>query len=329
MRLRSEGQEARAAWVGRGVEFVRWARRSGFFLRGGTWGSGCFLILTLVLTAGAAGLEAQVTCMERQGARVTPAYFHDGDGDGGVGIRLAAQHCRLSHDIRPRFARSTYLGGSFKAAVPFTELNIPQNAEAFLEVGVSVSLSERAPIDLDDDPDDPDVEAFRFDYGFGGLSARLQYESNTDLTEHALVGGAALQWVDPARPWLPSLVVTGEAVRPVRSDIREALELDREVHGRIGLRGYWLVPLARSLQGELDTAYFWTTGLESLLREAGWDRGPYLSTGLGWILDRRIGGEEWLLLESISVSHAWGQRPTGPPEERGWMVGISVGTGSR
>ncbi len=44
--------------------------------------------------------------------------------------------------------------------VPFRSLGLPQQVEAGVEMGLSVALSERRPLDLEDDPD---ADLFRFD----------------------------------------------------------------------------------------------------------------------------------------------------------------------
>lgn len=204
------------------------------------------------------------------------------------------------------------------AVVPFRSLGLPQQVEAGVEMGLSVALSERRPLDLEDDPD---ADLFRFDYGFAAVGARLGYETSTDFGEQAVMGGAELRWTDPRRALLPSVVLTGEVVQPTVSDAREALGLDRGVHGRLGVRGYWMVPLPGRFRVELDGAYCRAFGLDEALEAAGWDRGPYASVELARGMDRAVGR---LVVESLFVGYARGQRPTGADTRKAWLVGVTL-----
>lgn len=206
-----------------------------------------------------------------------------------------------------------------EGVVPFRRLGLPEQVEVGVETGLSVALSERRPLDLDDDPD---ADLFRFDYGFAAVGARVGYEASTDFDEQALLGGAELRWTDPRRPLLPSVVLTGEVVQPTASDVREALGLDRGIHGRVGIRGYWLVGLPARFRVELDGTYFRTFGLDQALEVAGWDRGPYGSVEVARELNRALGR---LRMESVFVGYARGQRPTGPDTRKAWLVGVELG----
>lgn len=285
-------------------------------------GAGAGLVAaTAVLLTARAG-SAQTTCPETgTDLGLAPAYLDDTEGDRSMGVELSFASCRPEYDTRPRFPRARYLGVQARGTVPLTELAIPQNLAASAWYGVSLSLSERAP----DDPDAPLDEApdaFAFHHGFLGLGARIQYESSGDFDEQALAGGLELRYADPRRSLLPSTVVVWDWVKPTTSEVRDLLDLEGDVHGRLGVRGYWLVPIAGRFEAEVDGAYFWTFGLHEALEARGWDEGPYLAGTLAYGLGRPLGP---LMLRSLFVGYAYGQRPTAGREDRAWTLGAEIG----
>lgn len=284
------------------------------FLCYGTW---------LVIAVSAVGLQeagAQSICLDSWSAALSPALFRDVDGEVAIGARLSAQACHNEHDTRESFSRSTYIGASADAALPFASLGIPQNVEVSAQAGLSISLSERRPIDPDDDPD---TDFYAFNYGFAAMGGRIQYESSANLEEQAVVGGLELRWVDPRRSYLPSLAATIEGVKPVRSELRSVLGMERSAHARVDLRGYWLLPLHGRLFLELDAGYFRAFGLDEILEQEGLDRGGYIAPMVGYGFLRPIGP---VVLRSAFVEYARGRRPTGSESERSWMVGLEIDT---
>ena len=285
-----------------------------------TAGRGAVMVAVGILHfGGPGGLDGQAACIEPRSARVAPALLQDDEGKRALGLGFSAHACRISDDVRPRFPRSRWVGGGVEGVVPLRSLGLPQQVDAGVEIGLSVALSERRPLDLDDDPD---ADLFRFDYGFAAVGARIGYEASTDFDEQAVLGGAELRWTDPRRPLLPSVVLTGGVVQPTGSKARDALGLDRDVHGRLGIRGYWLIPLPAGFRVELDGTYFRAFGLDEVLEAAGWDRGPYASVELARGMHRTVGR---LVVESLFVGYARGQRPTGFDVRQAWLVGVELG----
>jgi hypothetical protein len=276
----------------------------------------------LAVLKGTLALQAQTQCFDDRRIRVAPTLFQDDQGDRSLGLRASAGVCRLEHDTRADFSQTSYLEGGLDVAVPVSELRIPQNMTGGLGAGLSISLARRAGLDLDADPDDPDAGFYDFNYGFLGLGVRLGYESNAVWDEHGLKAGAQVRWTDPVRSYLPSTVVTLEGVRPVRSEIREALEVDRELYARLGLTGYWRLHVTGPLELGLDAGHFRSWGLDPLLDQAGLDSGSYLAGEVGWRIARPMGG---LSLDALFLGYAWGQQPTGVDETRAWTLGVEVG----
>jgi hypothetical protein len=271
---------------------------------------------------GALALHAQTQCFDDRRVRLAPTFFRDGEGDRALGLRASAGVCRLEHDTRAAFSQSTYLEGGVDVAVPVSRLRIPQNLTAGLGVGRSISLARRAPLDLAADPDDPDAGFYDFNYGFLGVGARLGYEADAAWEEHGLSAGAELRWTDPTRAFLPSTVVTLEGVRPVGSEVREGLGLDRDAYARLGFSGYWRIPVAGPVQLVLDAGHFRSWGLDAALGQAGLDSGSYLAGEVGWRLAHPVGR---VSLDALFVGYAWGQQPTGIAETKAWTLGVEVG----
>ncbi|TVP43889.1 MAG: hypothetical protein EA350_12790 [Gemmatimonadales bacterium] len=267
-------------------------------------------------------LHAQTRCFDDRRVRLAPTLFQDGEGDRALGLRASAGVCRLEHDTRADFSRSTYLEGGVDVALPVSELRIPQNLTAGLGIGLSMSLARRAPLDLEADPDDPDARFYDFNYGFLGLGARLGYETDPVWDEQGLTAGAELRWTDPVRAYLPSTAVTLEAVRPVRSGIRDGLGVDREPYARLALSGYWKLRATGPLELGLDAGHFRSWGLDPALDGAGLDSGSFLAGEVGWRVARPLGR---LSLDALFLGYAWGQRPTGVAETKAWTLGVEVG----
>lgn len=276
-------------------------------------------MLLAATAASSRDLHAQSLCWEPWEAGAAPTLVRDADGDLALGARLSAQACSNRHDTRTGFSRSSYMRAGLEGAVPFRSVLLPQNVEASAAAGLSVSLSERRPIDLDDDPD---ADFYRFNYGFAAVGGHLRYESSADGREHGAAGGVELRWVDPSRPYLPSLVASLEGVKPVGSRLRDGLGEDLDAHGRFQLRGYWFLPLPRAFLLEVDTGYFRAFGLDEVVEEVGIRWGGYVAPTLGYGLLRPMGP---LVLESVFVGYAHGRRPTGTRSGRAWTVGLEVG----
>jgi len=270
-----------------------------------------------------ASAAAQTVCAI-PGSRyaVAPAYLDDTEGNRSLAVAMSLSSCRAAYDTRPRLPRARYLGLHAGGTVPFTSLAVPPHLEARASYGSAICLCERAPDDprapLDEAP-----EAYAFHYGYLGLGARVQYEASNDLDEQGIVGAVELRWVDPSRWILPSLVVSLDVVKPTRSEVRDALDLERDAHGRVSVRGYWLVPLGGPLSAEIEGAYFWGLGLDAALAAEGFDGGRFLAGEMILGIDRAVGR---LLIESIFVGYAHGRRPTAGEETRAWSVGVALGS---
>jgi hypothetical protein len=278
--------------------------------------------ITLLLLAAAAPAAAQVACPAGQDAvSLGPTYIDDVDGGRALGAAGAAVWCSAGYDTRPRFPRVRYSGMQAKAIVPFSRLTLPQNLEASAWIGYTLALTERAP-DTGGLLDEAE-SAFLFDYGALAVGGRVQYESSTDFAEQAVLGGIEVRWVNPHWRLAPSTVLTLNAVRPVSSETRDTLGVDPAVHGRLGVRGYWLAPLGRWLELEVDVAYFFGFGMDDVVADAGFDQGAFIATDLGLVVDWPVGG---VRLERIFVGYAHGQQPTDGQERKAWTLGARFGT---
>ena len=263
---------------------------------------------------------AQFGCpAEQRPISIGPAYFDAVDGGRALGAVGSAGLCRADYDTRPRFPRALYAGFEADGSVPFARLTLPQNLRASGWVGYTVSLTERTQDtggELDAEPG-----AFAFNYGVLGVGGRLQYESSTDFGEQALAGGLELRWVNPNWILAPSTVVTFSAVRPLASDVRDALDADSEIHGRLGIQAYWLAPIGSWLEAEIDGRYFIGFGMDGLVEAAGLDQGAFLSGAMAVVLRQAVGP---VRLDKLFVGYSHGRQPTDAAERKAWTVGARL-----
>lgn len=263
---------------------------------------------------------AQFGCpAEQRPISVGPAYFDAVGGGRALGAVGTAALCRADYDTRARFPRALYAGLEADGAVPFARLSLPQNLQGSIWLGYTVSLTERTQ-DTGGDLDE-EAGAFRFNYGVLGLGGRLQYESSTDYAEQAFAGGLEIRWVNPNWILAPSTVVTLNAVRPIVSDVRDALDDDSDVHGRLGIQAYWLAPIGRWLEAEIDGRYFVGFGMHDLVEAAGLDQGAFLSGTLAVVLGQSVGP---IQLDKLFVGYGHGRQPTDAEERKAWTLGARL-----
>lgn len=282
-------------------------------------------LLPLVLTfMGWSALPgaAQTTCgTPGFDASVSPSFVDDTDGNRALGTGLELGYCREGYDTRPRFPRARYRGLAVEGTILFDEMDIPQDLSVSGWLGMTLSLSERAPPNPNADPDE-EGDSYLFDYGTLGLGARVQYESAEDLDEQAFVFGGELRWVDPRRSYLPSTVVTFQGVVPTVSEARDHAGLEGDLHTRLGIRAYWMASLPGPFVLEIEGAHFWAFGLEAALEAAGFDEGPFLAGELGLTVNRRFGP---LQVDAVFAGYAWGQRPTAGADTKAFTLGVELG----
>jgi hypothetical protein len=251
---------------------------------------------------------------------IGPAYLDAVDGGRSLGVEGMLAWCRADYDTRPRLPQATYTGIEVDGAVPFSSLKLPQNVNASAWAGRVISLTERAR-DTGGDLDDMD-SAFLFDYGVLGVGVRLLYEAGTDFEEQAVAGTGELRWVHPNVPWAPSVVLSVAAVRPVASELRDAVGAANDIHGRVGAHLYWLVPLGSVFEAEVDGRYFHGFGLDDLVAATGLDAGAFVSGRLSAALRYALGP---IHVERLWVSYGQGQQPTDAVERKAWTLGLRLG----
>jgi hypothetical protein len=252
---------------------------------------------------------------------LAPVYV-DNTEDRDVGLAAAFSFNQDQAYTQECFPRVRYLSVQARAVVPFSDLAIPQNVEASVWYGATISLSCQNPDDFTA-PLDSAPAPYKFNYGAFQYGLHAQYESSSDFDEQALAGGLELRYIDVTRAWLPSTVVQVDAVRSVSSESRDALGLENSAHGRVGVRGYWWVELGTWLEAELDGAYFWTFGLEDELQAGGFEDGPYGAITVGYRPHWPVGSLE---VASIFTGYAYGNLPTGPRDQKAWTIGLEVGS---
>lgn len=281
------------------------------------WRAGAVFAMLLHFSLPAA---AQFGCpAEHRPISIGPAYFDAVDGGRALGAAGTVGACRANYDTRPRFPRALYAGFQADGGVPFARLSLPQNLQGSAWIGYTVSLTERTP-DTGGDLDEV-ARAFRFNYGVLGLGARLQYESSTDYSEQAVSGGLELRWVHPGWVLAPSTVLTVNAVRPVVSDVRDTLNTDLGVHGRVGIQAYWLAPIGSRLEAEIDGRYFIGFGMDELVEAAGLDQGAFLSGTLALVLGQALGP---IRLDRLFVGYGYGRQPTDADDRKAWTLGARL-----
>lgn len=263
---------------------------------------------------------AQFGCpADQRPISIGPAYFDAVDGGRALGAVGSASLCRADYDTRPRFPRALYAGFEADGSVPFARLTLPQNLRASGWIGYTVSLTERTE-DTGGDLDEA-ASAFAFNYGVLGVGGRLQYESSTDFGEQALAGGLELRWVNPNWILAPSTVLTLSAVRPLASDVRDALDADSDIHGRLAIQAYWLAPIGSWFEAEIDGRYFIGFGMDELVEAVGLDQGAFLSGALALMLRQAVGP---IQLDKLFVGYSHGRQPTDPAERKAWTIGARL-----
>lgn len=145
------------------------------------------------------------------------------------------------------------------------------------------------------------------DYGSLGLGLDLTYEANQNLTEQNLEGGAEFRYMNSSKIWMPVLHGTYRFVQPVASDIREALNEDKEMYQRLNLNLQWTI-LHEGILVHPEFNYFYNMNLSQAIENTGLDEGFHGSFTLGYVFE---GSEKPILkyLKHIFLEYNNGQLP--------------------
>jgi len=301
----------------------------------------CIGLGALALALAPAALGAQVaTCFDGFGWGIAPMVLNNDADEKKLAGRAHAELCTSGHDLRredgrmgvvstKNFPFSWHLESTaYVVGLPSGELAPFETAFAG-RAGLSLSLSGPAPVvdcearGLSDDECEQamlDTGGEAFDLGFVVLSVFGKFEAGGGWEERSGSGGLELRYANP-RSWVPSVLLTYDRVKPVASEARDALALDRSAYGRTMVRGYWAVTASR-LRLELDAAAYRAQGLDAQLEAAGWDSGAYVSGSVG--IDPRL-SLGFVVVESIFVQYADGRLPSSAMSRRTWSAGIELG----
>jgi hypothetical protein len=278
--------------------------------------------LALLMAMMASPAFAQFGCPAQPRAlSVGPAYADNAD-ERAFAIAAIARFCHAPYDTRPTLPRAFYSGIEADGTVPLRSLVLPNDITASAFLGLTIALTERLP-DPGGDLDDIG-ETFGFNYGVMGIGASAAYESSTDWSEQNMIGRAELRWVHPGWPLLPSIVVGVGAVLPLRSEIRMAIDASDDLHGRVSIEGYWLVPASRLFEIEAHARYVAGFGLEDVVAAAGLDRAGLLQGRVSWLPAVDLGP---LMLSRVFVEYGYGRSPTDVEARHAWTVGLRIGRG--
>lgn len=299
-----------------------------------------FALVAVLLTVASPARGQVGACVPGGEFSVGPALLDNTEGERRLGAALSAAVCSSGHDLRRtaagsveivpprRFPYSWTIGSEGRFSVIQDGDLVPVENHVAGRAGLSVSLSRPArPFDCPDQmPDEEcarrmaDVGPTEFDYGFVALSGRIRYESSLGFSEQHLAGGVELRY-GHLRGYIPSLVVTYEAVKPLQSDTRKTEGVPDDSFWRWMAQGYVRHRLGR-VGGELEAARFWANGLASQLDELGWDDGGYVAGTLSVMIDWRILGP--LMVDRVYVRYSDGQQPALPSGGESWGVGLDL-----
>lgn len=299
------------------------------------------MLLTPVLLTMAAPVVAQVgACVPGGQFSAGPTLLSSAEGERRLGAAFSAAACSSGHDLRrtapdsfeivpPRpFPFSWTLGGEGRFSLIRDGRPMPGENHVAGRGGLSVSLSKPAEpfICPDEMPDEEcaqrmvEVGSTAFDLGFVSLSGRVRYESSLGFSEQQLAGGAELRY-GHLRGYIPSLVVTYDVVKPLQSDVRQAVGVPDDSFSRWMLQGYVRHQVGR-VRGDLEAAGFWASGMASQLDEIGWSDGGYVAGTVSVVVDRPIFGA--LRADRIYVRYSDGEHTSLPRPGQTWGVGFEL-----
>lgn len=276
--------------------------------------------LALLVTMMGSRALAQFGCPAQPRAlSIGPAYADNID-ERAFAIAALGRFCHAAYDTRPMLPRAFYTGLEADGVIPLRSLVLPNDITASAFLGLTIALTERLP-DPGGDLDDLG-EAFRFNYGVLGLGASAAYESSTHFEEQNVTGQAELRWVHPGWPVMPSLVLGVGAVLPVRSELRNNLDEGNDLHGRLSIEAYWLIPASRHFEIEALARYVAGFGLEEVVSAAGLDQAGLLQGRASWLLGANLGP---LTLSRVFVEYGYGRSPTDVEDRHAWTLGVRIG----
>ena len=148
------------------------------------------------------------------------------------------------------------------------------------------------------------------DYGSLGLGADIAYEANQSFTEQNLEGGAELRYQNSSNVYMPVLHVAYQFVKPITSDIRDAVDEDNDLFQRLNLNLSWNIPLLEQkrlfIAPELN--YFYSMNLAPAVESTGLDEGLHGSLILGYAFE---GMDNPILkyLKHVFIKYSDGQLP--------------------
>lgn len=302
-------------------------------------------ILTAALLLFAEPSTAQIAgCVPGLDFGVAPALLSDTEGERRLGVELSASGCSSGHDLRrvegggrgsveftpPKpFPYSWTLGLDGRFSLVKDGDVVPLDNHVAGRAGISVSLSKPAePVDCEalDLTDEEcaqraaNVGATEFDWGFLALSFRAEYESSLGFSEQKLAGGLELRYAQ-LRGYIPSIVVSYDAVKPLSSDVRHAVGADDDFYWRWMLQGYVYHQVGR-VMGELEAATYRANGLASVLDALGRKDGRYLVGTLSLLPEWKVVGT--LNVGRIYVRYSDGRMPSLTDGGRSYGVGVEL-----
>lgn len=148
------------------------------------------------------------------------------------------------------------------------------------------------------------------DYGSLGLGVDITYEANQRFTEQNFEGGAELRYQNTSNEYVPVLHLAYKFVKPIESDIREALNEDNELFQRFNVNISWNIPLFEQKRVFLapEMNYFYSMNLDPAIESTGLNEGLYGSVLLGYSFES-MDKPVLKYLKHLFIQYRYGQLP--------------------
>jgi len=254
-----------------------------------------FVVLPLLFVAGTA--FAQTSALE-----LRPAILRSEDAFT-LAVRFsgAVRDEYYSQPAAGTYPKGWYYSAAAEGAVALKPRHNPENLTAKLNAGWSISL-KRTPEPPEFSPDDPEPQLPRptKDWGFIEIGADVKAEADQVFDAVNLAGGGELSYINiKDEGWwflVPSVVVGLNAVKPLKSDLRDSIDEDLSPFARIDGAASWKFligqrlnsPILRPLGLHVDFRFFNSFGLPEIVEESDDPLATYVALDVSYSLTDRL-----------------------------------------
>ncbi|MCI0435282.1 MAG: hypothetical protein L0271_16820 [Gemmatimonadetes bacterium] len=204
------------------------------------------------------------------------------------------------------------------------------NGEA--EFGMQVLLLKQRPCLPDTCPED----LVDFDLGYVVIAARAQTETDRSFDEALLAAGATLLY-RPNFSWslesvgflVPTISIGVGAAWPLRSVLRDSLDLEKTSYTRFDLEADWTIRLEREfvpsalrpLRFDVHFAHYTHGSVEEPIADVVGTSGNFIAFDAGYELTGRVP-----FFRHAFVRWSDGEHATLPAGRKGWLIGLTIGS---